>query len=46
MDGSIDNVIALIEPGIGSAAGLFAALIESLNTLSGAGAGAELVPGP
>ena len=34
MDGSISQVIDLFEPGIGSAAGLFQALVNSLETLS------------
>lgn len=34
MDGSISNVIDLVEPGVGSAAGLVQALVDSLKTLS------------
>ena len=34
MDGSISQVIDLFEPAIGSAAGLFQALVDSIKTLS------------
>lgn len=37
MDGLIDNIIDIVEPAIGSAAGVLTAMIESLDTLSGAG---------
>ncbi len=40
MPGLIDNIIAIFEPAIGSAAGVLTAMIESLDTLSGAGGGA------
>ena len=37
MPGLLDKIIAIIEPAIGSAAGILTAMVESLDTLSGAG---------
>ena len=40
MPGLIDNIIAIFEPAIGSAAGILTAMVNSLDTLSGAGGAA------